>query len=60
MLPSDCEEIGCRWRSPDNCICRKPIDVECPMDAEVRAKNREQHMEDYPEDARARKFDGGF
>lgn len=28
--------------------------------AEIRQTNREQHQEDYPEDARARTFDGGF
>ncbi len=35
--------------------CYGPLSPE-----EVRAENRRRHEEDYPEDARARRFDGSF
>lgn len=32
----------------------------CRQEAETRQANRDAHAQDYPEDARARSFDGGF
>lgn len=59
-LPSDCEELNCKWRSPDNNICRKPIRYECPMDTNLGQAVRDAHERDFPEDARARRSDGGL
>jgi hypothetical protein len=44
LIPSDRENL---------------VHKEC-SETLIRAKNREDHLRDYPEDARARTFDGGF
>ena len=49
-----CEECGGTGEYP---VCPN---AEQHHKDEIRAKNRKQHQEDHPEDARTRTFDGGF